>query len=201
MRPPSPRVQLTGLDEMPVRRHADVDASATISVRLTLRELVRADVDALRRRGKGRWSHLVYPNLFAVLCYRVASQLRRQGRTKLARVIAVVCQTLTGAELSPLAVLGPGLHLVHTHGVIIGPGVIAGRNLTLFGGVTLGARTEAGYPVLEDDVRVMAKASVLGPVFVGRAGTVGAHALALDDVEPDSVVVGVPARPCRARDA
>jgi serine O-acetyltransferase len=192
-------MHLTGLEPMREREHAAVDATATTAPAASLRELLRHDVEALRRRGQGQWAHLVFPNFFVVACYRVANHVRRRGHRKIARVIAVLGQTLTGAEISPAAVLGPGMSIVHTHGVIIGPGVIAGRNLVVFGGVTLGARTETGYPIIEDDVRVMANASVLGPVLVGRGGTVGAHALALHDVPPGEVVLGVPARPVATR--
>jgi serine O-acetyltransferase len=40
---------------------------------------------------------------------------------------------------------------------------------------------------------VFAKASVIGPIHVGDRAVVGAHALVLDDVPPDSTARGLPA--------
>jgi galactoside O-acetyltransferase len=49
--------------------------------------------------------------------------------------------------------------------------------------------------VIEDDVWLASNCTVLPGVRIGRAGVVAAHALVNRDVEPFTVVAGVPARP------
>jgi maltose O-acetyltransferase len=49
--------------------------------------------------------------------------------------------------------------------------------------------------IIEDDVWLASKCSVLPGVRIGRGAVVAAHALVNRDVEPFTVVGGVPARP------
>lgn len=53
--------------------------------------------------------------------------------------------------------------------------------------------------VVEDDVWIGAKATIRRGVKIGRGAVVGAGAVVLNDVEPYSVVVGVPAKHIRYR--
>ena len=163
--------------------------------------MLREDIVALRS-VRGRVLPMVFPSLFAVAAYRFAVQLRARGFATLARGVCAVAQAVTGAELDPLAQIGPGLVLEHTHGVVIGPGVVAGARLRLFGGALLGnsfnaaesKRPHHGFPTLGDDVLVLAKASVIGPVTIGDSAVVAAHALVLDDVPAGAKAIGAPAR-------
>lgn len=54
--------------------------------------------------------------------------------------------------------------------------------------------------VIEDDVWIGAKASVLKGVRIGRGAIVGVGAVVTRDVEPFAIVAGVPARPVGALD-
>ena len=163
--------------------------------------MFRADIAAIRDI-KGRVLPFLFPHLFAVAMYRLSSALRARRLVRSARVVAIIGQLLTGAELAPEAEIGPGLFLCHTTGVIVGPGVIAGARLRLFSGALLGStfndsgskRPELGFPTIGDDVLVLAKASILGPVIVGDRAVIGAHALVLDDVPADAVARGIPAK-------
>ncbi len=55
------------------------------------------------------------------------------------------------------------------------------------------------HPTLGDGVVVGAGAILLGPIRVGAGATVGAGSVVVSDVEPGTVVVGVPARASAGR--
>lgn len=157
--------------------------SDEVNMQAGLIELLRADWAAVRRASSNPVSFL-FPQYFAVVVYRVSNALWRRGMPRLSRTVMVVGQVLTGAEISGAATIGPGLRFTHTAGVIVGTGVVAGSNLTLYAGALLGNRaTEPiGLPTLGSDVRICSKATVIGSIHVGDRAVVGAHALVLDDV-------------------
>jgi len=99
--------------------------------------------------------------------------------------------------------VGPGLALTHGWGTVVNPGVVIGRNVTLFHGVTLGYREDVhadgsrqpgGSPVIEDDVWIGPHAIVVGPVTIGRGSRIGGGACLVKSVPARSVVVGNPGR-------
>ncbi|MFH1808775.1 MAG: acyltransferase [Pseudomonadota bacterium] len=61
-------------------------------------------------------------------------------------------------------------------------------------------RPPARPVVIEDDVWITAKATVLPGVRIGRGAVVGASAVVTRDVPPFTVVAGIPARPVRQLD-
>jgi serine O-acetyltransferase len=168
---------------------AALDDVAEGSVR-GLITLLRADAAATRVR-RGRFGPFVYPDYVATAAYRLARFVRVRGAVATARAISVIAHGLTGAELDPIAVVGPGFVIAHTHGVVPVRACAPVVTSTSTGAVP--GSTGAGFPTLGDDVTVFAKASVIGPIHVGDRAVVGAHALVLDDVPPDSTARGLPA--------
>src|SRR5664280_3683044 len=111
------------------------------------------------------------------------------------RVTAAVARALTGVDIHPAATLGAGLFIDHATGVVIGETAEVGVDVTLYQGVTLGGTSlEHGkrHPTLGDRVTIGAGAKVLGPVTLGDDSRIGANAVVVKDVPPNSVVVGVP---------
>lgn len=165
---------------------------------------LRADLHATRKYTGGV-SRALYPSFFSVALYRLAQSLRRRRVTKpLAWLTYYVNLFITGAELPGSAEFGPGLYLVHPNGTILSPGARGGKSVTMFGGVVIGSATNGngvearpGDPVIGDDVVILAKATIAGPISVGDGCTVGAHAVVLKDVPARSVVAGIPARVLR----
>lgn len=95
-----------------------------------------------------------------------------------------------GTEIHPAAVLGPGFAIIHTVVIVVGHEAVAGKNLVLYQGVTLGHTGQGlGQPQIGDDVRVGAGAKVLGPVTIGDGAWIGANAVVLADV-PAGATVG-----------
>ena len=79
----------------------------------------------------------------------------------------------------------------------IGETAIVGDNVTLYQGVTLGGTgKEHGkrHPTLCNNVMVSAGAKVLGSFTIGENSKIGAGSVVLEEVPPNSTVVGVPGR-------
>ena len=149
--------------------------------------------------GARRWSHAFSPRFAPVSLVRHAHALHRSGWRRLAKLVQLLNFVVFGLEVPPTLEIGDGLVITHTQGTILG-GASIGRNVTIYQQVTLGASTaDFAYtpslrPVVEDGVTLAAGAKVLGGVTLGRNCVVGANAVVLTDVPPDSLAVGVPAR-------
>jgi serine O-acetyltransferase len=79
--------------------------------------------------------------------------------------------------------------------VVIGETAEVGADVTLYQGVTLGGTSlERGkrHPTVGDRVTIGAGAKVLGPITIGDDTRIGANAVVVKSVPPNSVVVGVP---------
>ena len=75
-----------------------------------------------------------------------------------------------------------------------------GDNVTLYQGVTLGGTgKEQGkrHPTIEDNVMISAGAKVLGSFTIGANSKIGAGSVVLEEVPPNSTVVGIPGRVVR----
>lgn len=139
----------------------------------------------------------LYPSFRAIIRYRVAHNLYLKKHYFLARWISQRAARKTGIEIHPGATIGKGLFIDHGHGVIIGETAIIGENVTLYQGVTLGGTgKEQGkrHPTIGDNVMISAGAKVLGSFTVGANSKIGAGSVVLQEVPPNSTVVGVPGR-------
>lgn len=146
---------------------------------------------------KSKWEVLLYPSFWAVWKYRRAHKHYVKGHYFRARMISQRAARKTGIEIHPGAKIGKGLFIDHGHGVVIGETTIIGDNVTLYQGVTLGGTgKESGkrHPTLEDNVMVSVGAKVLGSFTIGENSKIGAGSVVLNEVPPNSTVVGVPGR-------
>ncbi|MFN7035271.1 MAG: serine O-acetyltransferase EpsC [Bellilinea sp.] len=138
---------------------------------------------------------LAYPGIHALWLHRVAHFLWKRNFKLPARWLSHLNRFLTGIEIHPGAKIGKRLFIDHGMGVVIGETAEIGNHVTLYHGVTLGGVSlEKGkrHPTLEDDVVIGAGAKVLGNITIGRGSRVGANAVVIHSVPPNSVVVGVP---------
>jgi len=144
---------------------------------------------------------LAYPGVHAVVAHRFIHRLAHLGIPLLPRLLSTAVRHLTGIEIHPEARIGAGLFIDHGMGVVIGATAIVGEGVTLYQGVTLGGRSltaEKRHPTLGDRVRVGVGASVLGAISIGDDAQIGAGAVVVNDVAPQTTVIGIPARPIEA---
>ena len=160
---------------------------------------VRRDLQAARNRDPAARSTLelvlCYPGIHAVWGYRVSRWLWRRGARLPGRLCSALTAWLTGVDIHPGAVLGPGLFIDHAAGVVIGETAEIGTDVTIYQGVTLGGNSLARgkrHPTVGDRVTIGAGAKVLGPITIGHDSRIGANAVVVKSVPLDSVVVGVP---------
>ena len=138
---------------------------------------------------------LCYPGLHAVWGYRIAHWLWTHSLRLLGRWLSHLTRWLTGIEIHPGAQVGPCFFIDHGMGVVIGETSDIGCNVTLYHGVTLGGTSMEKvkrHPTLGDGVVVGAGAKILGAITIGNNSRIGANAVVVKPVPPDSVVVGVP---------
>jgi serine O-acetyltransferase len=148
---------------------------------------------------------LLHPRFLPVVLCRCSRAALLNGIPALAHMLSYLNQILFGIEISPRCVIGPGIFFPHTSGTVIGASKI-GRDVTIFQGVTLGARRiDMSYdlslrPELGDYVVVGAGAKVLGGISLGDNVKVGANSVLLKSVPANATVAGIPAREVHSSD-
>ncbi len=162
-------------------------------------ETLRRDIQAAFERDPAARSTLeilvCYPGLHAVWGHRLAHWMWTRNAKLLARWVSHAMRGLTGIEIHPGAKIGPGLFIDHGMGAVIGATTEIGADVTLYQGVTLGGTSLEKikrHPTLEDHVVVGAGAKILGAITIGESSRIGANAVVVKPVPPNSVVVGVP---------
>lgn len=166
---------------------------------ITIFRTIREDLRSVFERDPAARSTfevmLTYPGLHAVWAHRIEHWYWTHGLKLLARWSSTLTRHFTGIEIHPGAKIGNSFFIDHGMGVVIGETAEVGDNVTLYHGVTLGGVSlEKGkrHPTLEDGVVVGAGAKVLGNIVVGANSRIGANAVLVKSVPPESVVVGVP---------
>ncbi|MFN7253205.1 MAG: serine O-acetyltransferase EpsC [Anaerobacillus sp.] len=140
---------------------------------------------------------LTYSGLHAIWGHRLAHALWKKRLFFLARLFSQIARFITGIEIHPGAVIGQRLFIDHGMGVVIGETCEIGNNVTIYQGVTLGGTgKEKGkrHPTIEDNVLIASGAKILGSMTIGRNSRIGAGSVVLNEVPPNSTVVGIPGR-------
>jgi serine O-acetyltransferase len=142
-----------------------------------------------------------YPAIRAITNYRIANALLRLDVPLIPRMISEMAHSETGIDIHPNAQIGESFTIDHGTGVVIGATSIIGKNVKLFQGVTLGAKSfpldENGnpikgiprHPIVEDDVIIYAQATILGRITIGAGSTIGGNVWVTNNVPPGSKIV------------
>lgn len=99
-------------------------------------------------------------------------------------------------EISHRAQIGPGMLLMHRHGVMIGP-VSIGKNCVIHQNVTIGQRVaggDQGVPQIGDNVWIGPGAVITGAIEIGSGVTISAGSVLSKSVPNQCLVAGNPAR-------
>ncbi|HIV09890.1 MAG TPA: serine acetyltransferase [Candidatus Spyradenecus faecavium] len=168
-----------------------------------IRSLLQDDVLAAYEGDPAAHSNMeivmAYPGLMAVATHRVAHVLYEEGVHLLPRVMSEYAHSRTGIDIHPGATIGRGFFIDHGTGVVIGETCVIGRNVKLYQGVTLGARSfqkdSEGrlvkgikrHPNVEDDVIIYANATILGgDTVIGKGSIIGGNVWLAHSVPPGS---------------
>ena len=160
---------------------------------------LRDDIESIWERDPAAQSTLeiltCYAGLHAVWGYRVAHWFWQHHFKLLARLISQVMRGFSGVEIHPAAKIGKSFFIDHGMGVVIGETAEIADHVTIYHGVTLGGVSlEKGkrHPTIKDHVVIGAGAKVLGNIVIGAYSRIGANAVVVRNVPPNSVVVGIP---------
>lgn len=138
-----------------------------------------------------------YPGIKAILLHRIAHFFWRIGMPYVPRYLSEIARGLTGVEIHPGAKIGSDFFIDHGGGVVIGETAEIGDNVTIYQGVVLGGTTTEPikrHPTVGNNVVIGTGAKLLGPINVGDNVRIGANSVVVNDVPPNSVVVGVPGK-------
>ena len=141
-----------------------------------------------------------YPGLLAITNQRLAHELLNLGVPLLPRMITEQAHSLTGIDIHPGAQIGERFFIDHGTGVVIGETCVIGRNVRLYQGVTLGAKSfpldaeghpikgNPRHPVVEDDVIIYSGATILGRITLGKGSAIGGNVWLTRSVPPGSII-------------
>ncbi|MGM9833873.1 MAG: serine O-acetyltransferase [Candidatus Limisoma sp.] len=179
--------------------------AADMSVRLIsqlpeMRRVLHTDVSAIYRGDPAAASHeeviYCYPSIRAITNHRIAHALHVMGVPVLPRMISEMAHSETGIDIHPGATIGEYFAIDHGTGVVIGATAIIGKNVKIYQGVTLGAKSFdcdpegnpikgiARHPIIGDDVVIYSNASILGRITIGNGAVIGGNIWVTDDVAP-----------------
>lgn len=139
-----------------------------------------------------------YPVIKALANYRIAHELCLLGVPLIPRLMTELAHSETGIDINPGATIGEYFTIDHGTGVVIGETCIIGRNVKLYQGVTLGAKSfpldKDGnpikgiprHPIIGDDVIIYANATILGRITIGSGSIIGANVWVTHDMRPGS---------------
>jgi serine O-acetyltransferase len=152
-----------------------------------------------RLSGLRLWIGLLSPRFIPILLCRLAYFFNLLNLGLIAKLMSLLNFFFFGIEIAVRCPIGKGLFLPHTQGTVIGAWSI-GENVTIFQGVTLGAKEldfsyqESSRPIVQDGVTIGAGAKVIGGLVLATDSRVGANAVVLSDVASGTLVVGIPAK-------
>ncbi|MBU0763206.1 MAG: serine acetyltransferase [Bacteroidetes bacterium] len=179
--------------------------TAFISKLPDIRRLLTTDVKAAYLGDPASKSYgeviYCYPTIRVMTNHRIAHELLKLGLPLIPRIISEMAHSETGIDIHPGAQIDEYFTTDHGTGVVIGETCVIGKNVKIYQGVTLGAKSfpldEKGnpikgiprHPVVGDNVIIYAQATILGRVTIGNNSVIGGNVWVTHDVPPDSKIL------------
>ncbi|MDE7144770.1 MAG: serine acetyltransferase [Duncaniella sp.] len=142
-----------------------------------------------------------YPGVRATMSHRIAHELLKLNVPIVPRMISEQAHSETGIDIHPGAEIGEGFVIDHGTGVVIGATAILGKNVKLYQGVTLGARSFVTddsnnpvkgiprHPIIGDNVVIYANSTILGRITIGDNAVIGGNLWVTRDVAPGEKLI------------
>jgi serine O-acetyltransferase len=144
---------------------------------------------------------LSYPSLEMMSIHRIAHELYRLNVPLIPRMMNEYGHRITGIDIHPGACIGEHFFMDHGTGIVIGETCRIGKNVKIYQGVTLGAKSfeldSDGNPVkgikrhpdIEDNVIIYSHATILGgDTVIGHDSVIGASVWLMKSVPPHSTI-------------
>ncbi len=184
-----------------VYRQAEQLAAAFIDTLPEVKRLLYTDVEAMFSNDPAATNYgeviFCYPVIDTMTHYRMAHVLHKMKVPVIPRIITEQAHSMTGIDIHPGAEIGEYFSIDHGTGVVIGETCIIGSHVSLYQGVTLGAKSfkydsegnmlnVPRHPVIEDYVTIYSNASILGRITIGHHSVIGGNIWVTNDVPPHS---------------
>ena len=183
--------------------YAEAERLATLFIDTLpeIKRLLYTDVEAMFDADPAATNYgeviFCYPVMNTMTHYRIAHRLHELKVPVIPRIITEQAHSKTGIDIHPGAQIGEYFSIDHGTGVVIGETTIIGNHVTLYQGVTLGAKSfkydEQGnmlniprHPIIEDYVTVYSNASILGRITIGHHSVIGGNIWLTHSVPPYS---------------
>jgi len=169
-----------------------------------VKRLLYTDVEAMFHNDPAATNYgeviYCYPVMIAMTHYRLAHVLQLMQVPVIPRIITEQAHSRTGIDIHPGATIGEYFSIDHGTGVVIGETAIIGNHVSLYQGVTLGAKSfkydadgnmlnVPRHPIIEDHVTIYSNASVLGRITIGHHSVIGGNIWLTHDVPPHSRIL------------
>ena len=169
-----------------------------------VKRLLYTDVEAMFQNDPAAPNYgeviYCYPIVNTMTHYRLAHVLHKMQVPVIPRIITEQAHSKTGIDIHPGATIGEYFAIDHGTGVVIGETAIIGNHVTLYQGVTLGAKSfkydadgnmlnVPRHPVIEDRVTIYSNASILGRITIGHDSVIGGNIWLTHDVPPHSRIL------------
>jgi len=168
---------------------------------LTLWQQIKEDFAVPKRNDPALHSSFElffnYPGIWAIVNYRVANRLYKNGWKLLSRAFCGLTQIITNIDIHPAATIGRRVFIDHGFGVVIGETTIIEDDVLIYQGVTLGGVSLISgkrHPTIKKYSVIGSGAKVLGNIIIGENCKIGANSVVVKDVPCNSTAVGIPAR-------
>lgn len=140
-----------------------------------------------------RWSH---SGFWVMMVYRLGNWCKtirfgifRSIMTKIYWLCYHFISTLTGVHLPRDTKFGERFHLIHASSIIIHKKATFGDDVGIMHEVTIGSSGTYDAPKIGNGVFIAAGAKVVGDITIGDNCSIGANAVVVKDIPPNSLVV------------